>query len=333
MSPEEGAAGLFEPELAPDQAPHCGCGAPLRRTVLDTNLDLTVEACLRCGQTIGYLHSVDWSHPHDVRLIAVTPLRMETEIGRWIASWPRLAGPTRMPAGRDSVWLSADARADDEADLARLEAGNSAPQHAQPLAERLRRAGAPAASPPAALPDVLEGWGAVHRAMAFSSASPFVDLLMATWSSSRLAGWIAADALTARDDRAERLGAAIAGGDPLRRLRAMRYLAEAPLPTNEIAGLVVLECRNMLTAVDGLAASGIRTVPPDLDHNFDAFAAVLPRVAAEKPVAAALHDLGRTIADVHQRLLHVPAQWRKVINRLLGDRPPHGGVQRERRRS
>jgi hypothetical protein len=318
MADDDGGGALYGGSVPPGQAPACACAAPVRRTVLDKRLEVVIEGCLRCGETIGYTQTVDWvSHPHDVRLIAVTPLRMGTALGRWIARWPRLAGLTDERAGRDGVWLAADARADDEAAAARLEAEAAAAQRDLPLAERLRQAGAPADPPPAPLAAPLEPWPEVHRAMAFSPASPFLDVLMATWSPSSLAAWITADALTVRPDRAEALGAAVVGGTPQQRLRAMDYLADAPLPAAEIADLVAAECRNILADLEALLQAGARTVPRDID-KFAAFAAALPRaMAAGEAVAAPLRRLQRRIAEVHQRRIHIPGQWRKALSQAL----------------
>jgi hypothetical protein len=325
MADDDGGGALYGGSVPPGQAPACACAAPVRRTVLDKRLEVVIEGCLRCGETIGYTQTVDWvSHPHDVRLIAVTPLRMGTALGRWIARWPRLAGLTDARAGRDGVWLAADARADDEATASRLEAEAAAVQRGLPLAERLRRAGAPADPPPAPLAPELELWTAVHRAKAFSSASPFLDVLTATawnpsYSPSSLPAWIAADALTARPDRAERLAATLAGGGPAQRSLVMSYLAHAPLPTAEIAALVAAECRNILADLETLLQAGARTVPSDVDSNFSVFATALPRaLPAEEPLAALLRQLHRRIAEVHQRRIHVPGPWRKTLKHALG---------------
>jgi hypothetical protein len=319
--PPDAGAGLYAPGVPPEQAPACGCAAPLRRTVLDKRREVVIEACLRCGTTIGYTQTVDWiyPHPHDVRVISITPLRLETQLGRWLARWPLLGGRPGVPADRADIWLAAETRADDEGALARLEATAAAAQRDLPLAERLHRAGAPADPPPAPLPEDLRHFADVQRALGFTTSSPFVDVLLATWSPSPLAGWIAEDAVTARNDRAERLAEAVGGGNPLLRRRAMGYIARAPLPTAEIGGLIVLECRNILAALDALLHAGARTVPSDIDGQFGAFAAALPRAAAaDGALVEVLRALYDRIADVHQRRIHIPGHWRTTLGRLLG---------------
>ncbi len=135
-------------ELPPEREVDCACPWAMQRPVLrdHTGVNRRVTACLRCGAVNVTDSIVEEPHPHDVRCVANVVLDVAPAALEWLAAFPRLAGPAW--GWRDPIYLPADSRAEDEAELEALEARAKAAQAALAPAERLERAGLPEAPPP-----------------------------------------------------------------------------------------------------------------------------------------------------------------------------------------
>lgn len=135
-------------DLPPEREVACACDVRLERPVLrdHTGINRRVSACLRCGEVTMTESLVEEPRPHDVRCVGNRVLAVEPALLAWLARWPRLAGPAWR--WRDPMYLPADTRVEDHAELEVLEAAAEREQQSLVPLERLRRAGIPAEPPP-----------------------------------------------------------------------------------------------------------------------------------------------------------------------------------------
>jgi len=156
-------------ELPPEREVDCACPSSMQRPVLrdHTGVNRRVTACLRCGAVSVTDSIVEEPRPHDVRCVANVVVDVAPAALAWLAAFPRVAGPAW--EWQDPIYLPADTRAEDEAELEAIEARARAEQAGWPPMDRLQSAGLPEAPPPV-LPEGLARFARVWNEVAYLTA-------------------------------------------------------------------------------------------------------------------------------------------------------------------
>ena len=278
----------------------CDCDPRLHRSVMRLAVGVSVYGCLRCGtltctKSIGDDGRFTGDSWHQNLTIALSDRALA-----WIAQWPRTTTPAYKPglwplAGplvrTDLHFLPADARCDTVEQLTAFEAHLALEQASLNNAQRLRQCGFPIDAPPSNLPQWLDRYAGLWRALQLRPDSPLDDLITHAQVDSPGTD-VAADLLRQRPDYVALVLEWLRSDDRLRR-SAGHALALLHTPGDPQLAAVVLEILESLPLTP-LTGVGGRIVSC---QRFEALLILVTELSLATPeLLVALPRLQRKIA-------------------------------------
>lgn len=168
------------------QTVNCNCGPVFHRSLWPIARNIHVNACLRCGALAVTKQIGDDGRHTGNAWTAYMPVDTPKATLDWLNHFPRLAihypgAPNRWPMAAELVrypmlFYPADARARDEADLAKLEAALDAVQSPLTRADRQFSACGAIPRPPENLPALFDDFRTIHAALGLRGAGDIAAL-------------------------------------------------------------------------------------------------------------------------------------------------------------